>query len=83
MRNFVGVLLLIIGLGLILTDGGRSGFDEDFSVERNDAQPAEDPEIGDPATNNNGMQLQPVLGVVFILAGAGVLIYAFNNKGVR
>ncbi|MEX0780495.1 MAG: hypothetical protein WD491_12280 [Balneolales bacterium] len=83
MKNFVGVLLIVIGLGLILTEGERDEYVDEYVNDENDVEIEVDPDIGEP-DDGSTVQLQPILGIMFLLAGAGVLVFAYNeNKPVE
>lgn len=76
MKNFVGVILIVVGLGLILTEGESEQYVEEY--EQNDLEDNIDPEQVDPGDGTT-MKLQPILGIMLILSGAGVLVYAYNE----
>lgn len=78
MKNFVGAALIIIGLGLVITEGDRASFQEEYAEERNEIEADRDPDVADP-DGGTTISVQPVLGIVFILGGAAVLIYAYNQ----
>ncbi|MEX0772062.1 MAG: hypothetical protein WEB89_05440 [Balneolales bacterium] len=83
MKNFVGVVLIIIGLGLILSEGERDQSVDEYVNEENGIEADRDPELADPGDGDR-MPLQPILAIVFLLTGAGILVYAYNeNKPVE
>ena len=79
MKNLIGALLIIVGIALIFTEGQRSGFEEEYDHSLNDIEADRDTDIADPEADTE-IRLQPVLGVVLILGGAGVLFIAYKER---
>ncbi|MEX0929152.1 MAG: hypothetical protein WD266_13655 [Balneolales bacterium] len=77
MKNYIGVVLIIIGLALVLTEGNGDPDYEEQATGRDEAGGDRGPEAPEDGST---ISIQPVLGVVFLLTGAGILIYAYNNE---
>ncbi|MEX0685949.1 MAG: hypothetical protein WD267_08580 [Balneolales bacterium] len=78
MKHVIGVLLIVIGLALVLIQGDRSSIDEEHDHSQNDIEADRDPEQVD--TELDTIRIQPILGIVFMLGGAGFLIYAYSER---